>query len=78
MGKVKQDRCQDSGCTSAEDGGAFITDEDCATVTERTTELKKHSYQVHQLRVDQHQADAAEAAKVSAAATRISAEADKV
>ena len=79
---VKQVRCAVAGCTSGEDGGAFLTDEDCTTVAERTAELKEHSYQVHTHKVDQEQADAAkvaaEAAKVNAEAARISAEADRV
>ena len=80
--KVKQVRCQVRGCTSGEDGGPFQTDEDCATVAERTAELKEHSYQVHTFGVEQEQADAArvmaEAAKGTAEAAKITAEAEKV
>ena len=80
-GHVKQVKCQVRGCTSGEDGGPFVTDEDCATVTERTNELKEHSYQAHTHGVEQEQAEAArvaaEAAKVSAEAAKISAEADR-
>ena len=47
MGWVKQVRCQVPGCTSGEDGGALLTDEDCATVSERTLEMQELSYQVH-------------------------------
>ncbi len=57
--RVKQVKCQVQGCTSTEDGGPFLTDEDCATVTERTAELKEHSYQVHMFDVEQEQANTA-------------------
>ena len=45
MPKVKQAKCQVAGCTSGEDGGPFLTDEDCTSVSEWTAELKEHVYQ---------------------------------
>ena len=82
MGKVKQVKCNVAGCTSGEEGGPFLTDEDCTTVSERTAELKKHVYQAHTIKVDDKNAEAekmkAEASKIAAEAAKVSAEADRV
>ena len=82
MGKVKVKLCEVAGCTSGEDGGPFQTDEDCASVSERTAELKEHVYAVHKFQVDNKTAEAAkvtaEAAKVSAEASMLQAEAAKI
>ena len=78
MGKVKKVKCEVAGCSSGEDGGPFVTDEECTSVAERTAELKEHVYQVHTIAVDNIKAEAAkttaEAAKKTAEAALINAE----
>ena len=75
MGKVKQVKCQVAGCTSGEGGGPFLTDEECTSVTERTTEMNAHVYQVHTIAVDEVKA---QAARTTAEAAKTTAEAEKL
>ena len=75
MGKVRVVTCGVEGCSSGPEGGPFETDPECSSVSERTTELKEHVYQVHTIQVER---DTAEAAKVSAEASKIQAEAEKI
>ena len=82
MGKVKQVKCQVAGCTYGEDGGPFVMDKECTSVSKRTAEMMEHTYQAHILMVDQKTAEAAkiadEASKVQAEAAKVSAAAEMV
>ena len=74
---VKSKKCAVSGCLAGEpdkDGNPqpFWSDPDCATVAERTEELKEHAYQAHTLDIDREKAAAA---RLTAEAAKITAEA---